>query len=355
MTNDSKSSKYRLIRALLKQPVDQTPVWIMRQAGRYLPEYLKIRKVAKDFMTLCKTPELATKVTLQPVTRFPLDAAIIFSDILVIPDAMGCSVQVKEKVGPVFDSGITNFSDVKKLNIPDPTIDLKYVLDVIKETRSALNERIPVIGFAGSPWTLASYMIEKKARSDFSKIKSVLYNDTKLLDLLLEKLSLSVTDYLNAQIEAGVDAIMIFDTWGSMLTTPDYLRFSLSNINKIISDLNTNREGKKIPIIVYTKGCNHWLEYISQSGCDAVSVDWTINLSKVHAMTKGKLAIQGNMDPNFLFSNPNRIHEEVNRIITDFDKKPGHIFNLGHGIHKDTPIENVEKMIDSVQSYSLNG
>lgn len=297
------------LKALLCQPVDYTPVWMMRQAGRYLPEYRQLRAEAGDFMTMCTTPDLACEVTLQPIRRFPLDAAIIFSDILTIPDAMGLGLYFAQGEGPKFKHPLTGLSDIQKLPIPDPEISLTYVMDAIRQTRKALNGQVPLIGFSGSPWTLATYMIEGGSSKAFTKIKKMLYSDPQTLHLLLDKLADAVILYLNAQIKAGTQSIMIFDSWGGVLSHDSYRQFSLNYMQKIITGLD---RGKKptvgtegyVPVTLFTKGGGLWLDTIMQTGCDAVGVDWTVNLSLV---PKGNVAIQGNIDPSALYGSPERI------------------------------------------------
>ncbi|EDP46107.1 uroporphyrinogen decarboxylase [Rickettsiella grylli] len=346
-----KNSPYRFIRALLKQPVDRTPIWIMRQAGRYLPEYRTVRRKAGDFLTLCKTPELACEVTLQPLQRFNLDAAIIFSDILTIPDAMGLGLYFVEGEGPQFRKSLQTISDIKALSIPDPT-DLNYVMDAIRLTRQELKGKVPLIGFAGSPWTLACYMVEGGSSRDFIKIRSLLYQEVKTLHYLLNSLTQAIILYLRAQIKAGVQTIMIFDTWGGLLTPATYQEFSLEYMTQIVTNLKNNFE-EKIPIILFTKGGNLWLEKIATSGCDAIGLDWTMEIGAARQRVKDKkIALQGNMDPAVLLGNAKTIRREVKHILQSYGNGSGHIFNLGHGISQYTPPENVNIMINAVHEWS---
>ncbi|WVD67537.1 uroporphyrinogen decarboxylase [Orbus wheelerorum] len=344
----------RYLRALQCQPVDCTPVWMMRQAGRYLPEYRQLRAKAGDFMTMCKNPELACEVTLQPLRRFDLDAAIIFSDILTIPDAMGLGLYFEQGEGPKFKNPITNFNDINKLSIPDPEIELTYVMDAIRLARKELQGKVPLIGFAGSPWTLATYMIEGGSSKTFTKIKKMLYSDPASLHLLLDKLAESVALYLNAQIKAGAQSIMIFDSWGGALSHRSYLEFSLQYMHKIISLLERGTRGPSytkdyVPVTLFTKGGGLWLDKIMQAGCDAVGVDWTVDLS---TLPKENIAIQGNLDPTVLYADKVTIKNNIDLILKEFGPYNGHIFNLGHGISQDTPIESVEVLVNTVHQLS---
>lgn len=341
----------RLIRALLRQPVDTTPVWIMRQAGRYLPEYRATRKKAGDFLTLCKTPELACEVTLQPLDRFDLDAAILFSDILTIPDAMGLGLVFKEGDGPTFSKPVRTSSDIARLSVPDPNDDLRYVVDAVALIRRELNGRVPLIGFSGSPWTLATYMVEGGSSKEFSKIKSLLYNDPAALEQLLKIVSASVTAYLNAQIEAGAQVVMLFDTWGGTLTPELYRRFSLAPMHEIVQNLNRQHEGQQIPVILFSKGANHSLAEIAATGTDAVGLDWTINIRDARKLAGNNVALQGNLDPSVLYSSHASIEKEVKQILADYTQASGHVFNLGHGIHPGIDPENVKTLVDSVHRF----
>ncbi len=340
--------EYRLIRALCRQPVDCTPVWMMRQAGRYLPEYRALRQQAKDFLTLCKTPDLACEVTLQPLKRFDLDAAIIFSDILTIPDAYQLGLYFVENEGPCFQNPIGSLNDIEKLPTLDPEVDLKYVMDAIRLAKQELRHKVPLIGFAGSPWTIATYMVEGKSSKTFSKIKKMLYRDPKMLELLLSHLATSVSDYLNAQIKAGADTVMIFDTWGGVLTHPHYLEFSLKYMQRIVNNIKKFPHERQVPIILFTKNSGSFLVEMANTGCDAVGIDWTVSLDSARQLIGDKVAIQGNLDPAALYAEPLQIQKEVKNVLQKFGKGPGHIFNLGHGIFPDIDPEKVSIMIEAV-------
>lgn len=342
----------RLIKAFLRQPVDRTPVWIMRQAGRYLPEYREIRAKAGDFMTLCSTPELACEVTLQPLRRFELDAAILFSDILTIPDAMGLGLYFSEGEGPKFKKTIDSASDVDKLIVPDPADKLRYVTDAVSLIRKELNGDVPLIGFAGSPWTLATYMVEGGSSKTFSKIKALLFEDPTSAHLLMSKLADSVAAYLNAQIEAGAQAVMVFDSWGGALTTQHYKDFSLAYMQKIVDQLTRNKDGEKIPVVLFTKGGGMWLQDIADTGCDAMGLDWSVDINKARQLVGDKVALQGNMDPAIMATNPEVIKQEASRILADFGKGNGHVFNLGHGITPNITPDNVAALVDTVHEVS---
>ncbi len=342
----------RLLRALLRQPVDRTPVWIMRQAGRYLPEYRAVREKAGDFLTLCQTPELACEVTLQPLRRFPLDAAIIFSDILTIPDAMGLGLSIEEGRGPVLERPVRDRAAIDRLRVPDPDSELGYVMDAIRLVRRELDGSVPLIGFSGSPWTLATYMVEGQGSREFSRIKTLVYDEPQAAHRLLETLARSVAAYLNAQIAAGAQAVMIFDTWGGVLTPRDYRDFSLQYMQRIIGELNQRPEGRHVPVVLFTKGGGGWLEAIAASGCDAVGLDWTVDIGEARARVGGEVALQGNLDPNMLYASPERIREEVASILAAFGNGPGHVFNLGHGIHPAIDPGRVAVMVDAVHELS---
>jgi uroporphyrinogen decarboxylase len=342
----------RYIRALLKQPVDVTPVWMMRQAGRYLPEYKAVRKEAGDFMAVCTNPELACEVTLQPLRRFKLDAAILFSDILTIPDAMGLGLYFEAGEGPKFKHPIKSLADVKKLPNPDPEIELKYVMDAVRTIRKNLKGSVPLIGFSGSPWTLATYMIEGGSSKAFTKIKKMAFAEPQTLHLLLDKVADSVITYLNAQIAAGAQSVMIFDTWGGVLSPRDYKLFSLQYMEKIVAGLTREYEGNKVPVTLFTKNGGMWLESIAATGCDALGLDWTIDIADAKARVGNKVALQGNMDPSVLYAGKKRIEQEVQDILAGFGAGEGHVFNLGHGIHLDVPPENAGYFVDAVHKYS---
>jgi uroporphyrinogen decarboxylase len=343
----------RLIRALLRQPVDVTPIWIMRQAGRYLPEYRKVRQVAGDFLTLCKTPELACRVTLQPLERFPLDAAILFSDILTIPDAMGLGLSVIETQGPQFARPVRTAQEIKKLGIPDPESDLGYVMDAVRLIRKELAGRVPLIGFAGSPWTLATYMVEGKSSKDFSLVKGLLYEQPAVLHELLDKLARSVALYLEAQVRAGAQALMIFDTWGGVLTPKTYREFSLAYMQRIVAELKTKAGGKTVPVILFSKSVSSAaLKSMAQAGCDAIGIDWTLDLGAVRREIGDRVALQGNLDPAVLHASADVIREEAGKIIESFGAGSGHVFNLGHGITPDIDPDKVRVLVDAVHELS---
>ena len=342
----------RLIKALLKEPVDRTPVWLMRQAGRYLPEYRQLRSQAEHFMTFCKTPELACEATLQPLQRFDLDAAIVFSDILTIPDAMGMTVDVTPQLGPVIHRPIASMRAVEALLLPDVHESLSYVFETIRWVCRELQNRVPVIGFAGSPWTLACYMVEGKSSKTFHGIKSMLYRAPDILHALLERLARITIDYLNAQMEAGARVIMLFDTWGGILTPSAYREFSLRYLAYIASALNRNIAGETIPLIFYTKQANAWLEDMVVAGCDAIGLDWTIDLGEARRRVGDRVALQGNLDPAVLLAEPVHIRAEVQRILQSYGSGPGLVFNVGHGVDQATPLEHVSAMIAAVHEGS---
>jgi uroporphyrinogen decarboxylase len=345
---------FRFLRALKRLEVDRPPVWFMRQAGRYLPEYRALREQAGGFLAMCKTPELACEVTLQPLQRFELDAAIIFSDILMIPDAMRCGLYFEEGEGPCFSVPIRSLSAVKRLPIPDPEQDLGYVMEAI---RLFVKDRqdVPLIGFCGSPWTVATYMVEGRSSKNFSMIKKMLYNESATLHLLLSKLAQSSALYLRAQIEAGAKAVMIFDTWGGILSFEAYREFSLQYMHKIVQELKHHESSKETPIILFTKQGGQWLEDIAATGCDAISVDWTVNMTKARERVGAKVALQGNLDPNVLYADPSIVRAETKKVLDAFGRGPGHIFNLGHGIYPDISPEKIQVVIDTVKAHSLEG
>jgi uroporphyrinogen decarboxylase len=342
----------RYLRALLRQPVDVTPVWMMRQAGRYLPEYKATRAEAGDFMSLCKNAELACEVTLQPLRRFDLDAAILFSDILTIPDAMGLGLYFENGEGPRFERPLSSLKDIQNLPIPDPEMELGYVMNAVRTIRKNLKGSVPLIGFSGSPWTLATYMVEGGSSKAFTKIKKMGFCEPAALHLLLDKLADSVTLYLNAQIAAGAQSVMIFDTWGGVLSPRDYQDFSLQYMHKIVSGLTREHEGRKVPVTLFTKNGGQWLEAIAATGCDAVGLDWTIDIADAKQRVGDKVALQGNMDPSMLYADPARIEQEVQHILKGFGSGAGHVFNLGHGIHLDVPPEHAKVFVDAVHRYS---
>jgi uroporphyrinogen decarboxylase len=342
----------RFLRALQRQPVEVTPVWMMRQAGRYLPEYRELRAKAGDFMSLCQNPELACEVTLQPLRRFALDAAILFSDILTVPDAMGIGLYFEQGEGPRFRKPVRTAADVAALPVIKAESDLGYVMDAVKLIRHELNGQVPLIGFSGSPWTIATYMVEGGSSKDFSIIKRMMMATPELLHELLEKVALSVIDYLNAQIRAGAQAVQIFDTWGGVLTPQSYQNFSLRYMQKIIEGLVRENEGRKVPVIVFTKNGGLWLETIAAIGGDCVGLDWTIDIGDARERIGNKVALQGNMDPAVLYASPARIREEVLQILTRFGYGDGHVFNLGHGIHQHVDPAHAAVFIDAVHELS---
>ncbi|MCC7091143.1 MAG: uroporphyrinogen decarboxylase [Nitrosomonas sp.] len=341
-----------LLRALLKQPVEYTPVWLMRQAGRYLAEYNATRARAGDFLALCKTPDFATEVTLQPLARFPLDAAILFSDILTIPDAMGLGLYFSQGEGPMFKHPLREEKEILALAVPDPSEKLRYVLDAVSQIRKALGNRIPLIGFSGSPFTLACYMVEGRGGTEFREIKTLLYQRPELLHHILDINARAITAYLNAQIESGAQVAMIFDTWGGALSQAAYQEFSLRYIQQILAGLKREQDGQRIPSIVFTKGGGLWLEAIAASGCDAVGLDWTIDIGEARRRVGDKVALQGNLDPSVLFASPAVITAEVDKILTSYGNGSGHVFNLGHGISQFTPPENAAALVEAVHTLS---
>jgi len=342
----------RFLRALLKQPVEFTPVWMMRQAGRYLPEYRATRAKAGSFMDLCMNAELACEVTLQPLERYPLDAAILFSDILTIPDAMGLGLRFAQGEGPVFDNPVRTEADVNNLPVPDPEDELKYVMNAVRTIRRELDGRVPLIGFSGSPWTLATYMVEGGSSKDYAKVKGMMFDRPDLMHKLLDTTAKSVISYLNAQIAAGAQAVMIFDTWGGVLTPRDYKAFSLNYMQQIVDSLNRESEGRKVPVILFTKGGAAWLNDMAATGCDGLGVDWTIDIGEARKRVGDKVALQGNMDPSILYASPERIREEVATILASYGSGSGHVFNLGHGIHQFVNPDNVTAFIDAVHELS---
>jgi uroporphyrinogen decarboxylase len=341
----------RFMRALRRQPVDRTPVWLMRQAGRYLPEYRATRARAGDFLTLCKTPELACEVTLQPLNRYALDAAIVFSDILTIPDAMGLGLTMVEGEGPRFARPVRTAEDVNRLEAPDPETALAYVGETIRLVKRELGDRVPLIGFAGSPFTLAAYMVEGGPSRDFARLKHLLYNDTDTLHHLLDTLSTAVVEHLNAQIRAGVDVVMVFDTWGGILSTQAFTEF-LDYLWAVVSGLSRSLTGDPVPCILFTKGGGQWLETLASTGCDALGLDWTVDLAGARERIGDRCVIQGNMDPACLLSSPKRIRQEVGYLLDRYGKGEGHIFNLGHGINPDTDPDHVAAMVEAVHELS---
>ena len=341
-----------LIRALLKKPVPRTPLWIMRQAGRYLPEYRATRKRAGGFLTLCKTPELACEVTLQPIERFDLDAAILFSDILTIPDAMGLGLHFSEGVGPRFARPISSMKDVERIARPEPMEGLEYVYDAVRLTRRELNGRVPLIGFSGSPWTLATYMVEGQTSREFRKVKAMLYGQPAILERLLDILSTAAASYLSAQIAAGAQAVMVFDTWGGVLPRESYLKFSLEPMQRIVAQLLQIKTEHRVPIILFTKGVGNGLQDIAATGCHAVGIDWTMELDQARALVGAKVALQGNLDPAVLYASDQVIRNEVKKVLEKYGTGSGHVFNLGHGIQQYVDPEKVTVLVDAVKELS---
>jgi uroporphyrinogen decarboxylase len=341
-----------LIRALFRQPTAYTPVWLMRQAGRYLPEYNETRRRAGSFLALCKTPSLAAEVTLQPLERFPLDAAILFSDILTIPDAMGLGLYFAEGEGPRFERPLRDETSIAKLAAPDPAEDLRYVTDAIGEVRRALAGKVPLIGFCGSPYTLACYMVEGQTSDDWLNVKLMLYERPALLHRVLETNTRAVAALLNAQIEAGVNVVMIFDTWGGSLSAASYREFSLEYIQRVLSQLRRSSGAARVPVIVFTKGGAPWLERIAATGCDCVGLDWSIDLGDARRRIGAGAALQGNLDPAVLLTSPEVVRREVQKALESFGSGAGHVFNLGHGVPQFTPPENVAALVAAVRELS---
>jgi uroporphyrinogen decarboxylase len=342
----------RLLKALLREPVDVTPVWMMRQAGRYLPEYRATRGKAGSFMDLCRNPELACEVTIQPLDRYPLDAAILFSDILTVPDAMGLGLYFTEGEGPHFERPVQDAAAVEAIGLPDMEDDLGYVMDAVRTIRRELDGRVPLIGFSGSPWTLATYMVEGGGTKNFSKVKGMMFDRPELMHQLLSKVAAAVTAYLNAQIAAGAQAVMIFDTWGGALTPQHYQAFFLDYMQQIVNGLTREAEGRKVPVILFTKGGGLWLEKMADTGCDALGIDWTLSLANARARVGDRVALQGNLDPCTLYASPQRIREEVAQVLASFGHGNGHVFNLGHGIHPEIDPEHAGVFVEAVHELS---
>jgi uroporphyrinogen decarboxylase len=341
-----------ILRALLREETDRTPVWIMRQAGRYLPEYLATRKQAGSFMNLCQTPELACEVTLQPLRRFDLDAAIIFSDILTIPDAMGLGLYFSEGEGPRFKTPVRTEEQIEKLALPEIETSLAYVMDAIRLTRKELGGRVPLIGFSGSPWTLATYMVEGGSSKTFGKVKKLVFDRPDLAHHLLGKLADAVIDYLNAQIRSGAQAVQIFDTWGGVLSPAVFHEFSLRYLDRIVKGLIRDHEGRRVPVILFCKGCNAHLEALADTGCDGLGVDWTMSLEEARKRVGDRVSLQGNMDPAVLLANPEVIRAEATKVLDSFGHGSGHVFNLGHGITPDVDPAHLKVLIDTVSESS---
>ncbi|MBU0689169.1 MAG: uroporphyrinogen decarboxylase [Gammaproteobacteria bacterium] len=340
------------LRALLRQPTEYTPLWMMRQAGRYLPEYRATRRTAGSFLGLCKNPDFATEVTLQPLERFPLDAAILFSDILTVPDAMGLGLYFSEGEGPKFERPLETEADIMALQVPDIGKDLKYVTDAVSQIRKSLDGSVPLIGFSGSPWTLGCYMVEGGSSSDYAKVKTLMYKEPKLMHHILNVTAQAVTAYLNAQIEAGAQAVMIFDSWGGALSHSAFHEFSLAYTQRIVDGLIKEKDGVRIPSIVFTKGGGLWIESIADIGCDAVGLDWTMDIGVARQKVGHKVALQGNLDPTVLFATPEVIQAEVEKVLSSFGFGSGHVFNLGHGISQHTDPENAAALVQAVHELS---
>jgi uroporphyrinogen decarboxylase len=344
------------LRALRGEKVERTPIWVMRQAGRYLPEYRAVRKQAGDFLTLCKTPDLACEVTMQPIDRFGLDAAILFSDILTIPDAMGLELVLEEGVGPVFNKPIRTVADIDNLGIPDPEVELAYVMDAVRVIRAELNDRVPLIGFTGSPWTLASYMVEGSGSKDFRRIKGLMFEDPASTHKLLQIVTDSVIVYLKAQVAAGTQSLMVFDTWGGMLSTENYKEFSLAYLQQIVRAIKGDVASTNIPIVLFTKGGGQWLEMMADTGCDGLGLDWTVDLAQAKARVGHRVVLQGNMDPVVMNTGPQQVASEAQKVLHAYGSHSandkGHIFNLGHGIQPFAKPDNMQALVSEVQSSS---
>jgi uroporphyrinogen decarboxylase len=341
-----------LLRALLRQPTPRTPLWLMRQAGRYLPEYRATRARAGSFMGLCTNPDYACEVTLQPLARFPLDAAILFSDILTIPHALGLGLEFEAGEGPTIARPVRSAADVARLPTLDPETELRYVMDAVRLIRRELGGRVPLIGFAGSPWTVGTYIVEGGSSKTFARIKSMLYGAPAELHALLAHLTRATTDYLNAQIRAGAQAVMVFDTWGGALAPRAYREFSLEYMARIVDGLVREHDGRRVPCILFTKGGGAWLDELATTGADALGVDWTTDLATARAQTHGRVALQGNLDPSVLYAPPAAIRTEVARVLESYGTGPGHVFNLGHGIHPDVDPEHALAMVSAVHELS---
>jgi uroporphyrinogen decarboxylase len=340
------------LRALLRQPTEYTPLWMMRQAGRFLPEYRATRARAGSFLGLCKNPDFATEVTMQPLDRYPLDAAILFSDILTVPDAMGLGLYFADGEGPKFERPLRDEAAIMALQVPDIDKTLRYVTDAVSQIRKTLDGRVPLIGFSGSPFTLSCYMVEGGGSDDYARVKTLMYNEPKLMHHILEVTTQSVIAYLNAQIEAGAQAVMIFDSWGGMLSHSAYHEFSLPYIRRIVEGLIKEKDGVRIPNVVFTKGGGLWIDNIANTGCDAIGLDWTMDIGIARQKVGDKVALQGNLDPAVLFSNPDAIRNEVEKVLSSYGYGSGHVFNLGHGISQHTNPENVAAMVAAVHELS---
>ncbi len=341
----------RFLRALRREPTDTTPIWVMRQAGRYLPEYRATRGRAGSFMALAQNPELACEVTLQPLERFDLDAAILFSDILTIPDAMGLGLSFAHGEGPQFAHPVRNAADIAKLAVPDMDGELRYVMDAVRLIRRELHGRVPLIGFSGSPWTLACYMVEGHGSRDFARLKAMCWNDPALAHQLLDTLAQSVAAYLIAQAAAGAQALMVFDTWGGLLGPAAFREFSLRYMNQVVDALKANPHSRDLPVILFSKGAGQHLASMADTGCAGLGVDWTMDLADARQAVAGRVALQGNLDPSVLLSNPDVIRREARRVLDSYGNHPGHVFNLGHGITPEVDPEHVKVLVDEVHAY----
>jgi uroporphyrinogen decarboxylase len=341
-----------LLRALRREPVPRTPVWIMRQAGRYLPEYRAVREQAGDFMSLCRNPELACEVTMQPLRRYALDAAILFSDILTVPDAMGLGLYFEAGEGPKFERPLRRVAAIRKLPVPDVADTLGYVFEAVATIRKELNGRLPLIGFAGSPWTVATYMVEGGSSREFSRIKALAKEEPAVLDMLLDKIARVTIDYLNAQVSAGAQALQVFDTWGATLSGDDYRRFSLGPMQQILDGLKAGADGRRVPVILFTKGAGPMLRDMVATGCDALGVDWTTELATARQYVEDKVALQGNLDPAVLRESDTAIHDGVAATLASYGRGPGHVFNLGHGITPDIDPDKLGVLVDAVHELS---
>ncbi len=344
------------LRALKGEKVERTPIWVMRQAGRYLPEYRAVRKQAGDFLTLCKTPELACEVTMQPIDRFGLDAAILFSDILTIPDAMGLELVLEEGIGPVFNKPVRTVAEINKLGVPDAEQDLGYVMDAVRVIRKELDGRVPLIGFTGSPWTLASYMVEGSGSKEFRRIKGLMFESPAAARTLLQVVTDSVITYLKAQVAAGAQSLMVFDTWGGMLSTANYQTFSLAYMQQIVDALKTDEVTKDTPVVLFTKGGGQWLEMMADTGCDGLGLDWTVDLANAKARVGDRVVLQGNMDPVVMNTGESQVRDNAMLVLEAYGNHSGsdkgHIFNLGHGIQPFAQPDNMQALVTTVQSQS---
>ncbi len=351
----NKSDLY--LRALRGERVERTPIWVMRQAGRYLPDYRATRARAGDFLTLCKTPEMACEVTLQPIDHFGLDAAILFSDILTIPDAMGLELVLEEGVGPVFQKPVGTTAQIDALSVPDMQQDLGYVMDAVSLIRKELDGRVPLIGFTGSPWTLASYMVEGKGSKEFAKVKGLMFGDPAYMHKLLSVVTDSVIEYLKAQVQAGVQSLMVFDTWGGMLSTPAYKAFSLAYMQKIVSAIKADPNCVDVPIVLFTKGGGQWLEMIADTGCDGIGLDWTVDIEQAKQRVGERVVLQGNMDPVVMSTSGEAVSAQAKEVLDSYGahgaQDRGHIFNLGHGIQPNAKPANMQTLVDTVREHSV--